>query len=345
MMIVLRNIFNQFISSLSLVVIVITLTFLLFPLDDWRELIYMKLYNLPFIAIIFMMVSIFSIISGVLTTQYWKQRMYFIERQLQHLVNGHPISTEDTYAELKKLEDHLYQLQQKMYEQIEYGQNLATERTNEREKSLQEVVEQERSRLARDLHDSVSQQLFAASMMMSAMNESGTVEDKALHHQIQLVEKMIHQSQLEMRALLLHLRPVALKGKSLQQGIKDLMLELTERTSIQLDWKIEDFTMDKGIEDQLFRVYQEAISNVLRHSEATEVQVLLIMRDDQYILRIVDNGKGFNIEEVQSSSYGLQNMEERALELGGKIKIISLEHQGTRVEVKIPNVRVSEETT
>src|SRR5690625_7552130 len=90
MMIVLRNIFNQFISSLSLVVIVITLTFLLFPLDDWRELIYMKLYNLPFIAIIFMMVSIFSIISGVLTTQHWKQRMYFIERQLQHLVNGHP---------------------------------------------------------------------------------------------------------------------------------------------------------------------------------------------------------------------------------------------------------------
>lgn len=343
MIILLRNIFSQFMISLSLVVIILTLTFFLFPLEDWRGLITMNLYNLPFIAIVFMIVSIFSIISGIVTTQYWKQRMYHIERQIQHLMNGHPISTDDTYAELKKIESHLRQLQQKMYEQIEYGQSLATERANEREKSLQEVVEQERNRLARDLHDSVSQQLFAASMMMSAINESEAVQNVTLQHQIQLVEKMIHQSQLEMRALLLHLRPVALKGKSLQQGMKDLLLELTERTSIQLDWKIEDFSMDKGIEDQLFRVYQEAISNILRHSEATDVEVLLIMRDGQYILRIADNGKGFNVEEAQSSSYGLNNMEERALELGGTIKIISLVNQGTRVEVKIPNVQVTEE--
>ena len=343
MITLLRNIFSQFMISLSLVVIILTLTFFLFPLEDWRGLITMNLYNLPFIAIIFMIVTIFSIISGIVTTQYWKQRMYFIERQIQHLVNGHTISTEDTYVELKKIENHLHQLQQKMYEQIEYGQSLATERANEREKSLQEVVEQERNRLARDLHDSVSQQLFAASMMMSAINESEAVQNVALQHQIQLVEKMIHQSQLEMRALLLHLRPVALKGKSLQQGMKDLLLELTERTSIQLDWKIENFAMDKGIEDQLFRVYQEAISNILRHSEATDVEVLLIMRDGQYILRIADNGKGFNVEEAQSSSYGLNNMEERALELGGTIKIISLMNQGTRVEVKIPNVQITEE--
>lgn len=345
MMTILRNTFSQFIASLSLVVIILLLTFLLFPLNDWQLLFTVKLYQVPFVAIIMITIGIFSVVSGIVTSQYWRQRLYFTERQIQHLVNGHPISSEATYAELKKIQTHFISLQKKMYEQIEYGQTQATERANEREKGLQEVVEQERNRLARDLHDSVSQQLFAASMMMSAINEAGLEEDLALQHQLQLVEKMIHQSQMEMRALLLHLRPVPLKGKSLQQGIKDLLEELTERTSIKLEWKLEDFTMDKGIEDQLFRLYQEAISNILRHSAAKEVQVLLIHRDNQFILRIVDDGKGFKLDEVQSSSYGLQNMEERALELGGTLKIISLLDQGTRVEVKIPNVQESEETT
>src|SRR5699024_8618202 len=120
----------------------------------------------------------------------------------------------------------------------------------EREESLQEVVIQERNRLARDLHDSVSQQLFAASMMMSAINET-TIEDPSLEKQIHLVEKMIHQSQLEMRALLLHLRPVALKGQSLQKGMRDFLGELINRTPIDLEFQIEDFKIEKGIEDQL----------------------------------------------------------------------------------------------
>ena len=343
MMTIMRNIFSQFIVSVALVITVLIITFFLFPLEDWHSLITVKIYHIPFIALVFIIVSIFSIISGIVTSQYWRQRIYYAERQIQHLINGHAISEENTYVELKKLQQHVLILQNKIREHIEYGQTQATERANEREKGLQEVVEQERSRLARDLHDSVSQQLFAASMMMSAINEKALDYDQALQEQIRMVEKMIHQSQLEMRALLLHLRPVALKDKSLQEGIKDLLEELTERTSIQLDWKLEEFAMDKGIEDQLFRIYQEAISNILRHSEATEVQILLIKRDNQFILRIVDNGKGFQMEEAQGSSYGLQNMEERALELGGTVKVISLLDQGTRVEVKIPNVHGSEE--
>lgn len=339
MMYIIRTIFNQFIYSVALVVFALLITFFVFPLADWQALITKRLYNFPFLVMLLIIICLFSVISGVLQAQYWRQRMYFIERQVDYLIQGQALSTDETYAELKNIETNLQQLQTKIREQIEYGQTLATERANEREKSLQEVVAQERNRLARDLHDSVSQQLFAASMMMSAINETGKVEDPTLKHQIHLVEKMIHQSQLEMRALLLHLRPVALKGKSLQIGMKDLMAELTERTTIQLDWKMEEFPMDKGIEDQLFRIFQEAISNVLRHAEATEVEVLLIMRDNQYILRIVDNGKGFNRREVQASSYGLQTMEERAIELGGTIKIVSLHQKGTKVEIKIPNVQ------
>src|SRR5699024_6831140 len=156
------------------------------------------------------------------------------------------------------------------------------------------------SRLARDLHDSVSQQLFAASMMMSAINETEELESKSISKQLHTGEDMIQQSQLEMRALLLHLRPVALKGKSLQTGIKQFLEELEERIPIDLERNIETFSVEKGIEDQLFRVLQEALSNALRHAEPSSIKGILIKRDHFIILRIQDDRKGFNLTEVQA---------------------------------------------
>ena len=149
---------------------------------------------------------------------------------------------------------------------------------------------------------------------------------------------MIRQSKLEMRALLLHLRPVPLKGKSLQGGIKTLLTELTEKVPMEVTWHIEDFPISKGIEDQLFRILQESVSNTLRHAKADSLEVMLIERDSHIILRVVDDGIGFNVEDVRAGSYGLQNMRERALEVGGTCKIISLPNQGTRLEVKVPQV-------
>lgn len=229
-----------------------------------------------------------------------------------------------------------------MQHQVEQIQHLATERAKEREQSLQEVVMQERNRLARDLHDSVSQHLFAASMMMSAIHETVSDENQLLKQQAHQVEKMIHQAQLEMRALLLHLRPVALKGKPLQQGIEDLLMELSSRLPIEITWKTEEFPIEKGVEDELFRIVQEALSNALRHAEADHIHVMLIQRDHLIILRIVDDGKGFNLDEVITSSYGLENMKERAHDLGGTCKIISLPQQGTRIEVQVPIVKKGE---
>lgn len=236
------------------------------------------------------------------------------------------------------------QVQEKLRIQTEHVQKIATERATEREQSLQEVVEQERNRLARELHDSVSQQLFAASMLMSAINEAGPPEDPALNKQLNMVENMIHQSQLEMRALLLHLRPVALKGKSLQEGVEGLLKELTQKVPLEIDAKIEAFQVDKGVEDQLFRIFQESISNTLRHAKAENLQVLLLERDENIIMRVVDDGVGFQTEAVKTSSYGMQNMHERAYEVGGTLKIISLPNEGTRLEVKVPILR-KEDTT
>jgi two-component system, NarL family, sensor histidine kinase LiaS len=141
-----------------------------------------------------------------------------------------------------------------------------------------------------------------------------------------------------MRALLLHLRPVALKGKTLQEGIEELLVELSQKVTMDIDWKIEPVSLDKGIEDHLFRILQESVSNTLRHAKANSLEVLLIVRDGRIILRITDDGIGFSVEESKTGSYGLQNMYERAVELGGSMKLISVPNNGTQLEVKIPIV-------
>lgn len=223
-----------------------------------------------------------------------------------------------------------------MLEQTKLSQKLANEKAEDHERRIQEMVSQERNRLARELHDSVSQQLFAASMMMSAITESKPVSDDRETKQLKLVEETIHQSQLEMRALLLHLRPAALKGKSLQEGVQELLVELMQKVTMNIKWKVESIPLDKGVEDHLFRILQESVSNTLRHAKATSLDVLLIKRDDFVIMRVSDDGIGFEVDDEKTGSYGLQNMHERAVEIGGTLKVVSLKNKGTRLEVKVP---------
>ena len=206
---------------------------------------------------------------------------------------------------------------------------------------MQERLIIERQRLARELHDSVSQQLFAASMMLSAMTEQAANE--SMQKQLAQVEKVVQQAQLEMRALLLHLRPIALHNRTLAEGLEDLIVELQEKVSFNITYQIEEIPLSKAEEDHLFRIAQEALSNTLRHAKATEVELLFIKRDALAILRIQDNGLGFSVDDDKMSSYGLRNIAERAVEIGCTYKIVSIPNEGTIVEVKVPLARKDEQ--
>jgi two-component system vancomycin resistance sensor histidine kinase VraS len=220
-------------------------------------------------------------------------------------------------------------------------QRLSNEKAETNDAIVQERLLAERQRLARELHDSVSQQLFAASMMLSALTEQE--QQEAQKKQLTQVEKIVQQAQLEMRALLLHLRPIALHNKTLAEGLEDLILELQEKAYFNIDYQIEEIALSKAEEDHLFRIAQEALSNTLRHAKANEVELLLIERDQQAILRIQDNGLGFDVEDDKSTSYGLRNIAERAVEIGCTYKIVSVPNVGTIVEVKVPLVNGDEQ--
>ena len=92
----------------------------------------------------------------------------------------------------------------------------------------------------------------------------------------------------------------------------------------------------EGVEDHLFRIAQELLSNTLRHSHATTLEVYLRQTDSNVLFKIEDNGVGFNTEEILPGSYGINNMKERVQGLGGQVKIVSFPNQGTTIEIKIP---------
>src|SRR3954451_20510839 len=265
-------------AGLTVIVVLFVLggTFFVFPLFHISALWEKRVLDIPFIILVPSVSIVIGILFGFMSGQLWKKEIQVIDEGLHQMEEGRPLELESSsLPEIQTISTRMNKIQKQIIEQAKLSQRLATEAALDQDKQMQEIVFQERNRLARELHDSVSQQLFAASMMMSAINETKvqTENDREVR-QLKLVEEMIHQSQLEMRALLLHLRPAALKNKSLQEGIEELLLELSLKVTMDIKWKVEPFPLDKGVEDHLFRILQESVSNTLRHAKASKLEVL-----------------------------------------------------------------------
>lgn len=200
-----------------------------------------------------------------------------------------------------------------------------------------EIVTEERKRISRELHDSVSQQLFAATMILSGVVGNKKLSSEQMTTQVNLVLKILHEAQNEMRALLLHLRPVELNGKSLIEGIGGLVDELQAKISGKISWVYDnDIKLSRTVEDNIFRIMQELLSNALRHSKASNINISLLNSVNNVILKVEDDGVGFDTNQTKSASYGLKNIRERSVLLGGDAKIISAPNQGTSIEIRIP---------
>ncbi|MGA9287201.1 MAG: sensor histidine kinase [Anaerobacillus sp.] len=326
-------------ASLSLLLLLLfTFAYLsVYPIASLSLLFEKNVMDLPFGLIVPIISLMIGAAGGGVSGLYASRELQYVADTLRELDKGRTIHNKNSTT-LNGVFEQIHKLQNRMNEQVRLAQKIANEKAEDHEKRVQQVVSEERNRLARELHDSVSQQLFAASMLMSAITETREEKDDQETKNLNMVEETIHQSQLEMRALLLHLRPAALKDRSLEEGMKELLNELSQKVPIRVKWKLESIELDKGVEDHLFRILQESVSNTLRHAKATTLDVLLIHRDERIILRIVDDGVGFQMDSKKAASYGLQNMNERALEIGGALKVISLPQKGTRLEVSVPLV-------
>jgi NarL family two-component system sensor histidine kinase LiaS len=212
----------------------------------------------------------------------------------------------------------------------------------ENEQLLQETkinaISEERQRLARDLHDAVSQQLFAISMMAATASRVAEKNPEKTAGLIREITQAATRAQAEMRALLLQLRPLTLQNESLSQALASLAKELEGRQTIRCELDLDAVDLPRNLENQLFRIAQEGLSNVLRHAEADRVHITLKVSEPNHrvLLSIEDNGKGFNLEQIPQSSLGIRSIQERATLMGGTAQWLSAPGQGTRLEIRIP---------
>ena len=199
------------------------------------------------------------------------------------------------------------------------------------------IIEKERKRIARDLHDTVSQELFAAHMILSGVSQQALKLDREkMQTQLQSVAAILETAQKDLRVLLLHLRPVELEEKSLVEGIQILLKELEDKSDLEVSLKQNVSKLPKKIEEHIFRILQELISNTLRHAQASCLDVYLYQTDVELQLKVVDNGIGFQLGSLDDLSYGLRNIKERVEDMAGTVQLLTAPKQGLAVDIRIP---------
>ena len=192
---------------------------------------------------------------------------------------------------------------------------------------------EERNRLARELHDSVKQQIFALSLQVSTAKELVDINANAAKKRLELVEQQVQQTQQELTTMIHAMRPAVLDSKGLAQALQEYAKGWAQQRNIQLTIQIE---MIQGIppliEDTYYRIAQEALSNVTRHSEATHAQVSLHCVQKQLVMTIVDNGQGFTVDAERGKSVGLLSMQERIEAVNGHMNVESSPGNGATIQ-------------
>lgn len=200
---------------------------------------------------------------------------------------------------------------------------------------------EERNRLARELHDTVKQQNFATLMQVRAARNLFSVDpEKAKQHMLE-AEELIKSSQQELNLIIAELHPAELKGKGLSGALAQYLQTWSQHAFIPADFHTQgDHRLPLEQEQTLYRVAQEALSNVARHSRASAVRVTLTFEDNQVTLVVNDNGSGFNTQ-TPSQGFGLQSMSERLDKMGGRLNITSSDEGGTTLTAQLPVQRLS----
>jgi signal transduction histidine kinase len=190
--------------------------------------------------------------------------------------------------------------------------------------------------MARELHDDLGQQLTAIkldmSWLQSRIREGREVEPAKLTQIRALVDNAI----ATVRRMSMELRPLVL-DLGFGEAVNWLVGQYRERTSLKIDLNLEmsDWVRGSEFATALYRVVQESLNNVTRHSGATWAAVRLIQEDDHLVLEVADNGKGMP-EQIRVGAFGLVSMRERAMAFGGEFSIESDTGQGTRIRVRFP---------
>lgn len=192
----------------------------------------------------------------------------------------------------------------------------------------------ERNRLARDLHDAVTQTLFSASLVAEVLPKLWDRNPEVGRQKLNELHLLIRGALSEMRTLLLELRPDTLGDVELGDLYQHLTNAFTGRTRIPVTFTQEgQFSPPPGVKEVFYRIAQEAMNNIAKHSGATQVEINLITKDGKSEVTIRDNGCGFDVKQRSPENLGLKIMHERAEAIHAELEIESVPGAGTQVKI------------
>jgi two-component system, NarL family, sensor histidine kinase LiaS len=287
-----------------------------------------------------LLIGLLAAIVGTLITRSFKLRLWEAGRMAGRIARG------DYQARVERgpddevgwLEAQLNLMAAQLEEAVGALKTLAERNRLLSEEAGRGAALEERMRLARDLHDTVNQQLFVLAMRTAALRKKieNTVENgEALVMEGETLELIARQAHGQIRELIMQLRPVSLEREGLGKALQEYVTKVAEREGWDLIDLIDTALNLSGEQAEgLFRIAQEALNNISKHARAKRVEILLLKEADLVTMQVGDNGAGFDPQTpANMTAVGLSGIRERAAVIGGQVKIDSTPGRGTKLKV------------
>jgi signal transduction histidine kinase len=263
-----------------------------------------------------------GVLFGLLASRSLVRRIRRLERAAVAVADGDytvtlPVSGRD---EVGRLEANFTAMTRQL------GSALAAERR----RATGEARVAERARIAREIHDAISQHLFALRMIAAGMRRADPG-----NQQVRAIERISEEALRDMQALLIELRPASLDGGGLAPALKEICAAYHDRLGVSVDTSLDDVTVPAPVEHALLRITQEACANAVRHGNARRLAVSMTRRDGHVELAVRDTGTGFDPAAPHAGS-GLAHIRDRVAELGGTVDIDSAPGRGAALTVRVP---------
>ena len=200
--------------------------------------------------------------------------------------------------------------------------------------AVEDAIVAERNRLARELHDAVTQTLFAASLVAEVLPDLWDMDEAEARKSTEELRQLTRGALAEMRTLLFELRPAALSQARLCDLLRQLSEAVMGRKGLPIDLAMEgDCEIPCDIKVEMYRIVQETLNNVVKYARATRVEINVRLEASQVHIEIKDNGIGFDIASVKPTSLGLRIMRERAEAIHAQLQVASQPGLGTTVSL------------
>jgi signal transduction histidine kinase len=294
------------------------------PIRAWSELGQLGetsvLLSAPF-ALVIAIVPV-GVLFGLLASRRLVRRVRRLEHATLAVADGDytvalPVSGRD---EVGRLEANFTAMTRQL------GSALAAER----QRATGDARAAERARIAREIHDAISQHLFALRMIAAGMRRADPGDQ-----QVRAIERISEDALRDMQALLIELRPASLDGAGLAPALQEICAAYHDRLGVTVDASLDDVSVPAPVEHALLRITQEACANAVRHGNARRLAVSVTRQDGHVELAVRDAGTGFDPAAPHVGS-GLAHIRDRVAELGGSVEIDSAPGRGAALTVRVP---------